>query len=302
MKIAAPASNLEEIRHYAKLKVDEIYLGFKSPAERKWSTLNKRNEPLSNFSSLQDISQVKKLNTYSEISLTLNYPFYGPKLLRAAKKQVISFKDYIDNFIISAPSIIQLVKKHAPEKGIILSCIYPCFNSRTASFFSSLGIKKIILPRHLTVKEITGLAVANPEIRFEAMVINQYCKNIDGFCSRCHIPTKKGEFTTCSFPSVNRLCCLGKTTSKETVQKNINSISQYNPFCGLCFIKQFHDAGIDSIKIVGRSNPTERKKTDIEMIKKAMSNVHLSQPDYIDFCRQLFREYFFHNCKNNCYY
>lgn len=305
MKIVAPANSLNDVIFYIEKKVDEIYFGFKDPLSKKWSTINKRNEFNGNIESIDDLNKIRDLKKankdlfFPELSLTLNSSYFDDQMIEEFKKQIILTKDIVDNYIIADVSLINVIKSLAPNNGIILSCIGVCLNSKSASFYLSLGIKKIILPRHLKIKEIELILKNNSSAKFEVMVLNQFCKNIDGFCSRCHIPTNNGEIANCRLPY--ELNFTG-TLNYEIVKKNLNLKLIHDPFCAICFLKEFSKIGVDSLKIVGRTNNYLKKKNDILMLQDVFNLFKLNDDDYKKECKKIFKKYTLVDCKNNCYY
>ncbi len=297
VKIVAPASNLKDVEEYEKLKVDELYIGLIDSDDNKWHQINKRNENNANFTNIEDIKKIKEINKYSEVSLTLNASFYNKKGIKKVKKQIEETKNYVDNYIIADPSIIPLVKKTG--KGIILSCISATMNSQAVKFFKGLGVKKIILPRHLNIKEIKKIISENKDMEFEVMILNQFCRNVDGLCSRCHIPNGEYALSNCYIPYKSKVIKL-KECNDETVKKvhqNIaNILTKFNPECGICFIEEFEKYGIDSLKIVGRDHLTEKKIKDVKLIKEILKGLTKEE------CKDKFEENFGFKCNNNCYY
>ncbi|MGM5483864.1 MAG: peptidase U32 family protein [Nanobdellota archaeon] len=302
MKIIAPASCIEEIEKYSELGVDEIYLGYKSKKTSKWDTANKRNEEGANFTSLEKLSKVKELCPDTEISLTLNASFFHEKNLEDIKEQIKEIKPYFDNLIIADASLINLIKKLAPEKGIILSCIAACLNTEAVKFYQKQGVRKIILPRHLTLDEFKDLSSKNPTMSFEVMILNQFCRNIDGFCSRCHIPSKGHELATCDLPSNYEINLTDENLiQKETqIKKNLQKLSGFDPKCGVCFIPFFKKIGIDGLKIVGRSNGINKKVKDVIFLKKVLENLDSKQ--YTEYCKNIFEKTYEKKCNEDCYY
>ena len=313
MKIVAPASSKEDVIAYNKIGVEEIYLGvnnlLKSEHEsNKWNSVNERFERKANFANLEEIKEINKINSLAkkpaELSLTLNRAFYNETQFERAKEQVMVIKDYIDNFIVSDISLINFIREHAPNNGIILSCIAVCLNSDAVKFYQQLGVKKIILPRHLSIGEIKSITTDNPSMEFEVMILNQFCRNVDGFCSRCHIPIddiEKEIFDTpCNISYDQTLYPLKQNLDKSLINKNIKSvIKKFNPFCGICFIKELEKNGVDSLKIVGRANSNIRKDNDAQFLRKVLE---LKDEDYKTKCKELFRQYYNFDCENNCYY
>ncbi|MFW6025273.1 MAG: U32 family peptidase [Candidatus Woesearchaeota archaeon] len=314
MKIVAPASSIEEVKKFNELEVDEIYFGLKSLEDkeiedRKWDSVNERFEKKGNFTNVEEIKKVYELNKNAsksaELSLTLNRAFYTNDQLKRALNQIKKTKKYINNYIIADPSLINPVKKIAPNLNIKLSCISVCLNPETAKFFKNRGIKRIALPRHLTLKEIKEIKKES-DIELESMILNQFCRNIDGFCYRCHIPVpgKDRFITNCNISFRQKIFNIDSNKREmKNADRNIASIlNRFNPFCGICFLKRLKKLGVNHLKIVGRSNSTERKVNDIKFIQNALSFSDIRKSDYIKKCKKLFEEYYGFKCKNNCYF
>ena len=301
MKIVAPASSLKDIEEYNKLGVDEIYIGLRNE-KNDWKIINKRSEKNANFKNLEEI---RKIKTDAEISFVINNSFFDDSRLKIVKKQIIDTKNYVNNYIISDPSLIKIVKKYAPNKNIILSVIGANFNSESIKFFTKKGIKKIILPRHLTMTEFKKIVEKNKQTEFEVLIMNQYCRNVDGFCSRCHIPENGIYQMTCDIPFNSKLIKLNDNISNDKLnlaQKNIANISKFNRICGLCFIKDFQKIGINHLKLVGRNHNTKWKVDDVKMVKEAIENLETNKTKFIKKCKTIFKNRKGRDCNNNCYY
>ena len=316
MKIVAPASSKEDVIAYNQIGVEEIYLGvnnlLKSEHEsNKWNSVNERFERKAKFANLEEMMEINRINGLAkkpaELSLTLNKAFYNESQLERAKDQIMIVKDYIDNFIVSDISLINFIRENAPNNGIILSCIAASLNSETVKFYKKIGIKKVILPRHLSLGEIKMKTRDNPDMEFEVMILNQFCRNIDGFCSRCHIPVDDPEKeifdTPCNINYDQKLYLLKKGLDGNLIDKNLKSvIKKFNPFCGVCFIRELERNNVDSLKIVGRANTNIRKANDAKFIRKVLELKDSDDKDYVTKCKELFKQYYNFDCENNCYY
>jgi len=310
IKIVAPASNIEDVKFYLEENVDEIYFGFEDNNESKWGIVNKRHEKNTNFSNIEQLVEInklkKELNEKTEFSLTLNISYLNEKTIKKAINQIIYLKKYVDNFIIADLSLIEIIKKYAPEKKIILSCIGTNFNSETSKFLHKKGVSKIILPRHLMIEEIKTMNKKYP-MKYEVMILNHFCRNTDGFCSRCHIPYKDTEIENCKIPfSANiESTSIDELNILKQAKINFENSININPVCAICKIKELQEIGIDSIKIIGRNNNTIKKKNDLLMIKKVIQILKKEKNNSKEFqkkCKEIHKEYYKKDCEENCYF
>ena len=135
-------------------------------------------------------------------------------------------------------------------------------------------------------------------------ILNQFCRNVDGFCSRCHIPNGEHQLSNCYVPFSSKVLNLKKGNQKtELVHKNISSIlTNFKPECGICFLKKLEEIGIKGVKIVGRDHDSKRKFLDAKLIKDVLELSELNEETFENKCKALFIERFGIDCKNNCYY
>jgi len=92
----------------------------------------------------------------------------------------------VDAVIVTDMGMLHMLKQQNRKIAIHLSTGAGTFNSEMVAFAGEMGVSRIILPRHLRVDEIETLVARYPSIRFEVMILNSGCKNIDGFCTFHH--------------------------------------------------------------------------------------------------------------------
>lgn len=74
--------------------------------------------------------------------------------------------------------------------------------------------------------------------------------------------------------------------------------------CGCCALYRLKEMKIDSLKIVGRDNPTEKKIKDVGFIRGALNLLRdaTDETNYRTGVRKLYRQIYGFECKDNCYY
>ena len=93
-----------------------------------------------------------------------------------------------------------------------------------------------------------------------------------------------------------------------TLRKNLrDNFNLFNGFdtCGACALWDFDRAGICSVKIVGRSNPIEKKLNDVRFLKRCLDFLASAAPtreEYAGFVRQAYESVYGFNCHDWCYY
>ena len=87
-----------------------------------------------------------------------------------------------DAFIMADPGLIHLVRKEFPDVEIHLSVQANNTNWAQAEFWATLGIKRIILSREISLREMKEIHEHVPEMEFEAFVHWAICMAYSGRC------------------------------------------------------------------------------------------------------------------------
>jgi putative protease len=87
-----------------------------------------------------------------------------------------------DALIMSDPGLIMMVRERWPEQTIHLSVQSNVVNYAAAKFWQSMGLKRIILSRELSLKEIGEIREHCPELELETFVHGALCIAYSGRC------------------------------------------------------------------------------------------------------------------------
>jgi len=88
----------------------------------------------------------------------------------------------VDALIISDPGIIYMVKEIWPEAEIHLSTQANCTNWQAAKFWYELGLKRVILGRETTLRDIKEIKKKVPKLDLEVFVHGAMCMSYSGRC------------------------------------------------------------------------------------------------------------------------
>jgi U32 family peptidase len=192
VKILAPVNKYQEAEDIIKAGADEIYCGVlpdswlkkytnvASPNRREWTSAN-----LPDFRELNrvvNIAHSRRVPVY----LTLN-TFYTEEQYPLILEQIERAKRMgVDAFIIGDLGLMLILKRMNLGVDFHISNTGTAFNSETIKFYKELGASRVILPRQLTIDEISDLSDSGKNIELEVFIMNSGCKNIDGFCTFHH--------------------------------------------------------------------------------------------------------------------
>jgi putative protease len=87
-----------------------------------------------------------------------------------------------DALIMSDPGLIMMVRERWPEQTIHLSVQSNVVNYAAAKFWQSMGLKRIILSRELSIKEIAEIREQCPDLELETFVHGALCIAYSGRC------------------------------------------------------------------------------------------------------------------------
>jgi len=87
-----------------------------------------------------------------------------------------------DALIMSDPGLIMLVRERWPELPIHLSVQSNAVNYATVRFWQQLGLRRIILSRELSLKEVREIREECPDIELEVFVHGALCIAYSGRC------------------------------------------------------------------------------------------------------------------------
>jgi len=87
-----------------------------------------------------------------------------------------------DALIMSDPGLIMMVRERWPEQSIHLSVQSNVVNYAAVRFWQKMGLKRIILSRELSLKEIAEIREQCPDIELETFVHGALCIAYSGRC------------------------------------------------------------------------------------------------------------------------
>lgn len=323
MKIQAPLAGIKEIKELSIAGADEFYCGY-MPEEwiGKYGfeiPLNCRSTyPNANFYNEFEFRECLKIahNYGKQMLLTLNENSYSSEQMKYIINLVEKLSVYgIDGIIVSSMALINEINEKKIPIKVCLSGEANCINSHAVQFYKNLGVKRIIYPRHISIKEMKSISQNHPELEYEAFGLNEGCFFNGGHCYSIH------------YNKFSQMCRTLNFKLKANNKKNKNEIEKIrrdseikkrleipkNKFngskitkCGLCSIKLLNDSSVSVFKIVGRTASMEDKLKWIQISKKA---IELSENNSYDEYKKICTETFFGNDKDKfcdrrifCYY
>ncbi len=270
-KVLAPAGSLDKLIMAVEYGADEVYFAGKSMGLRAGSK---------NFDEKDFEYGIKYCHDRGvKANVTVNIVPHNSDL--------VGFEDYIrylkkleiDAFIASDAGVIEILKDIAPEIDIHLSTQANTTNWRTANFWYKQGVKRIVLARELSFKEIEEIVKNTPDdLEFEAFVHGAMCISYSGRCLLSSFMngrySNKGD---CSQPCRWKYNLVEEKRPGEyyPIEENDEGTFIFNSkdLCMIEHMQKFIDLGITALKIEGRMKSEYYTANSVKAYKNALIEV-----------------------------
>ena len=282
-EILAPAGNLEKLKTAINFGADAVYLGGSKLNLRAFSD-NFSNEELKEGIEFAH-SRGKK------VYVTLNVFPHNDDLdgLEEYLKELHSLN--VDAIIVSDPGILMTAKEVVPDLEIHLSTQANSVNWKSASFWHKQGVKRIVLARELSMKEITELREKLPEsCEIEAFVHGSMCMAYSGRCLISNYMTgRDSNRGQCAQPCRYKYYLVEEKRPGEYFPVLEDDKGAYimnsKDLCMIEYIPELIKAGITSFKIEGRMKSSYYVAAIVKAYREAV-DAYLENPAEYKFERK----------------
>ncbi|MCR1917492.1 U32 family peptidase [Frisingicoccus caecimuris] len=163
-----------------------------------------------------------------------------------------------DALIISDPGVFQIAKEVCPEIEIHISTQANNTNYRTYRFWHSLGAKRVVSARELSMDELRELRANIPEdLEIETFIHGAMCISYSGRCLlSSYFTGRDANQGACTHPCRWKYAIMEETRPGEYLPVYENERGTYifnsKDLCMIEHIPELVEAGINSFKIEGR--------------------------------------------------
>lgn len=249
-----PAGNIEKLEYAIRYGADAVYLGvvdFSLRAMRKGELIT-----LDNIK--EAIAKAHELG--AKAYLTLNI-FAFNNDIRQLEECIDIFNDAKpDAVILSDFGVFNLVRKKMPNTDIHISTQTNTLNYESVKFWRDLGASRVILARELAIKDIAEIRRQVPDVELESFIHGAQCVSFSGRCLLSDYFSKgerKANHGNCSQPCRWSYKLVESTRPDEYLEINQDGRGSHilspKDLCLVEYLPQLIDAGIDSLKVEGRT-------------------------------------------------
>lgn len=248
MELLSPAGNIEKLYYAYEYGADAAYIGIKNFSLRAKAD---------NFSA-DEYEAIRRVKGNKKLYTALNIYFHDSDIETLEKESDYIHQYPLDGFIISDIGILGFLKKNFPDKELHLSTQANCVNTEAAKMYHDMGIKRIVLGRELSLKEIETIKNNVPGLEIEVFAHGAMCLAYSGRCFLSkYLADRSANQGDCAHSCRWQYRVLEESERPgeyfPVVQgENFTSILSSKDLCMIDHLKELKDAGVDSIKIEGR--------------------------------------------------
>ena len=174
-ELLSPAGNLEKLKIAFSFGADAVYGGVSHFSLRIRAG---KEFTMETFKEGIDYAHERGKKVYVTIN---GFPFNSQiELLKKHILNMASLKP--DAFIVAAPGVVRLCRELAPEIEIHLSTQANVLNYLDAQVFWDMGVKRIVVAREISLKDVVEIKKHLPDMDIEIFVHGSMCFAYSGRC------------------------------------------------------------------------------------------------------------------------
>ena len=267
-ELLCPAGNFEMLKMAINAGADAVYLSGVKFGARKYAD---------NFNNNEIIDAINYAHLYGvKVYITINTLIKDDEIDEFLKFVEFIHKNKVDAVLMQDIGMINLVRSIFPNLVIHASTQFHNHNKYGLEYLKSIGVKRAVLAREMSLDEINKIDV---DIEKEIFIHGALCISYSGQCLMSSMIMKRsGNRGECA-----GLCRLPYKLLKndEYVNTNGNYLLSTKDLCSLNNITKILDSNITSIKIEGRMKSPEYVYYVTSLYRKIIDNYYLGKETII---------------------
>lgn len=296
IELLAPAGDMEKLKTAVYYGADAVYFGGEMFSLRAGAG----NLSVPEIREAMDFLHARGARGYMTINI---YPHN--EHLNLLRNYLMEIKDIpVDAFLVSDPGVMTILKEIIPDAEIHLSTQANTTNYMTARFWASMGVKRIVTAREMSLKEIREMRDQLPdEVEIESFVHGAMCISYSGRCLMSNFMTgRDANMGACTHPCRWKYSIVEEKRPGEYYPIEEDSHGSYimnsRDLCMLDGIPDLAASGVSSLKIEGRMKSAYYVATVVSAYRTALDH-YLADPDnyqydpawFTELCKASHREF-----------
>lgn len=300
MIIETPLRDVQEVQPLIEAGADFFYCGVIDSNEVN----NRKNSLLHQIRGFNDLKKATTIaHSYNKkvyVTINSNAGIIDDCILHAKK----AIDSGCDGFIVTNPIIIEKLANLNKNIPIILSVLSGVYNSECLKFYLKPNVKGYCFERNVAIENMKKIIAKFPKLKATAFISGN-CQNSQTMCTLHNLTTKlpinknEGGF--------GEMICEGweyLNNKSENKNCNLDRVCAKD-WCALCSLYLLKDAGVEVVKIEGRSLDLKYKVEKVKLYRRTIDKLNnvSSREEFFSFCKNTYKKTHGYNCLNtDCYY
>ena len=278
VELLAPAGDLEKLKMAITYGADAVYLGGESFGLRKASK---------NFT-LEEIEEGIKFahERGKKVYVTLNIIPHDKDMEGLEEYVTKLYEMKTDAVIVSDLGMMSVIQRTVPNLPIHISTQASVTNYETIMFYYNLGIRRIVLARELSLKEIENIIKRLPkDMEIETFVHGAMCISYSGRCLLSNYMTgRDANRGDCAHPCRYKYALVEEKRPGQYFpvyeDEQGTFIMNSKDLCMIEYLPKLIEAGIKSFKIEGRVKSSYYVATVVRSYRMALDEYYKNPREY----------------------
>jgi putative protease len=278
IELLAPAGDLEKLKMAIIYGADAVYIG---------GQLFGLRASAKNFS-VEDMKTGIKFahERGKKVYITLNIIPHNDDLEELPEYLKCLQELNVDAVILSDPGTFMYVKECAPDMEVHLSTQANNTNYMSAKFWYKQGIKRVILARELSFKEIKEIRANIPDdLELEAFVHGAMCISYSGRCLLSnYMANRDANKGACAHPCRWQYYLMEEKRPGEYIPVFEDEKGTYffnsKDLCMIEYIPELIESGLSSLKIEGRMKSAYYVANIVNVYRNAIDTYYENKEAY----------------------
>ncbi|MCI6755384.1 MAG: U32 family peptidase [Lachnospiraceae bacterium] len=293
-ELLIPAGSLEVLKTAVHFGADAVYIGGEAYGLRA----NARNFSMEDMKAGIHYAHQHGVSVHVTVNVLAHSPEL-PGIEQYLKELAALGEDAPDALIIADPGVFLMAKRLCPMCELHVSTQANSLNYADFQFWQSMGAKRVVCARELSLAEIREIREKTPQdLQIEAFIHGAMCISYSGRCLLSNWFTgRDSNHGDCTNPCRWRYAVMEETRPGEylPVMENERGTFIFNSrdLCMIDHIPEMVDAGIDSFKVEGRMRTALYVATVARAYRRAIDTYLESAEAYqqiLPWCREEIRK------------
>ncbi|GBF34242.1 peptidase [Desulfocucumis palustris] len=265
-ELLAPAGDMEKLKAAVVYGADAVYLGGKSFGLR----MGAENFDPDGMRRAVEFAHARGVKVYVTVNI-----FAHNRDLDNLPGYLGELRDInVDGIIVADPGVFSVARKEVPELPVHVSTQANITNRASAAFWESIGARRLVLARELSLEEIAGIR-ESVALELEVFVHGAMCISYSGRCLLSNYMTgRDANLGDCA------QACRWRYALQEEKRpgqyfpvgedKRGTYILSSRDLCLLDYLPELIRAGVGSLKIEGRVKGVHYVATVVKVYRQAI--------------------------------